>query len=82
MEITPDKSLTSKAAQSHLLLIDKPVRSGQAGRALLREILWYYNTTSAGQTLSAGSIACIWFITGAGTSGVLGDTSARIFCRN
>jgi septum site-determining protein MinC len=81
VEITPDKSLTSKAAQSHLLLIDKPVRSGQQVCSLEGDIVVLQHTSAGSELLSAGSVHVYGSLRGRVLAGVLGDTSARIFCQ-
>lgn len=80
VEITPTQALTNPV-QSHLVLVDKPVRSGQQVCALQGDIVVLQHTSAGSELLAAGSVHVYGSLRGRVLAGVLGDTQARIFCQ-
>lgn len=80
VEMLPTKS-NNHPAQPHLVLVDKPVRSGQQICALEGDIVVLQHTSAGSELLAAGSVHVYGSLRGRVLAGILGDTQARIFCQ-
>lgn len=84
VEITPTPPVINSVTnpvQSHLVLVDKPVRSGQQVCALQGDIVVLQHTSAGSELLAAGSVHVYGSLRGRVLAGILGDTQARIFCQ-
>ncbi|WP_020559330.1 septum site-determining protein MinC [Thiofilum flexile] len=80
VDMTPPKPATNPA-QPHMVLVDKPVRSGQQICALEGDIVVLQHTSAGSELLAAGSVHVYGSLRGRVLAGILGDTQARIFCQ-
>ena len=80
VEIIPPK-VAASPTPAHLVLVDKPVRSGQQVCALQGDIVVLQHTSAGSELLAAGSVHVYGSLRGRVLAGILGDTQARIFCQ-
>jgi septum site-determining protein MinC len=76
--ITP---LPSKARQAGSLLIETPVRSGQAVINTDGDVIVLGSVASGAEIIAAGSIHVYGTLRGRALAGVYGSETARVFCR-
>lgn len=81
VEVNPEQPVKLNPVQSHLLLIDKPVRSGQQICSLEGDVVVLQHTSAGSELLAAGSVHVYGSLRGRVLAGILGDTNARIFCQ-
>lgn len=70
-----------EAPPRSLILLEKPVRSGQQVYAKTGDIVVMQMTSAGSELLAAGSVHVYGSLRGRVLAGIFGDTSARIFCQ-
>ncbi|WP_281750713.1 septum site-determining protein MinC [Thermodesulfomicrobium sp. WS] len=78
----PEKAAASDAApQVSAMVVDRPVRSGQQIYAKGRDLIVLGSVAPGAEVIADGHVHVYGPLRGRAMAGALGDTSARIFCR-
>ncbi|MCB1924306.1 MAG: septum site-determining protein MinC [Gammaproteobacteria bacterium] len=72
---------TAPAARGEVMIVDKPVRSGQRVVAEQGDLVLLGGVSSGAEVMARGHIHAYGVLRGRAMAGFTGDVSARIFCR-